>query len=92
MVKELIDMFHTDFLGVLLDRDIDCTIDLESGTKPVSIFSYRDDPMELKKLNEQLEDLLKKGFIRPTVSPWRALVLFVRKRMAQRECALTIFS
>ncbi|XP_070042924.1 uncharacterized protein [Nicotiana tomentosiformis] len=36
-------------------------------------------PTELKELKDQLKDLLDKGFIRPNTSPWRALVLFVRK-------------
>jgi len=37
-------------------------------------------PAELKELKEQLNDLLDKGFIRPSVSPWGAPVLFVRKK------------
>ena len=37
-------------------------------------------PAELKELKEQLKDLLDKGFIRPSVSPWGAPVLFVRKK------------
>ena len=37
-------------------------------------------PAELKKLKEQLANLLDKGFIRPSVSPWGAPVLFVRKK------------
>ena len=37
-------------------------------------------PAELKELKEQLTDLLEKGFIRPSTSPWGAPVLFVRKK------------
>ena len=37
-------------------------------------------PIELKELKEQLEDLLAKGYIRSSVSPWGAPVLFVRKK------------
>mgnify|MGYP004677911297 FL=1 len=37
-------------------------------------------PMELKELKVQLEDLLKKGFVRPSISPWGAPVLFVKKK------------
>src|SRR5687767_5040852 len=37
-------------------------------------------PAELKELKEKLKDLLDKGFIRPSISPWGALVLFVRKK------------
>ena len=37
-------------------------------------------PVELKELKFQLQELLEKGFIRPSVSPWGALVLFVKKK------------
>ncbi|XP_070013203.1 uncharacterized protein [Nicotiana sylvestris] len=37
-------------------------------------------PAELKELKEQLKDLLEKGFIRPSTSPWGTLVLFVWKK------------
>ena len=37
-------------------------------------------PAELKELKEQLKDLLDKGFIRPSISPWGAPVVFVRKK------------
>jgi hypothetical protein len=36
--------------------------------------------VELKELQMQLEELLKKGYIRPSVFPWGALVLFVKKK------------
>ncbi|KAL4032611.1 hypothetical protein IC575_005691 [Cucumis melo] len=37
-------------------------------------------PAELKELKVQLQELLDKGFIRPSVSPWGAPVLFVKKK------------
>ena len=37
-------------------------------------------PTKLKELKEQLQDLLQKGYIRPSVLPWGALVLFVKKK------------
>ena len=46
----------------------------------ISIPPYRMTPAELKELKEQLRDLLEKGFIRPSTSPWGAPVLFVRKK------------
>lgn len=49
------------------------------STKPISIPPYRMAPAELKELKDQLHNLLSKGFIRPSVSPWGALVLFVKK-------------
>ena len=50
-----------------------------SDTTPISRAPYRMAPAELKELKTQLEELLKKGFIRPSVSPWGAPVLFVKK-------------
>ena len=37
-------------------------------------------PVELKELKLQLQELLDKGFIHPSVSPWGALVLFIKKK------------
>ena len=50
------------------------------GTQPISIPPYRMAPAELNELREQLKDLLDKGFIRPSCSPWGAPVLFVKKK------------
>ncbi|KAH0657850.1 hypothetical protein KY289_026598 [Solanum tuberosum] len=60
--------------------EIDFGIDLLPDTQPISIPPYRMAPAELKKLKEQLKDLLDKGFIRPSISPWGAPVLFVKKK------------
>ena len=60
---------------------LDCfEILLQSGTAPISIAPYRMAPAELKELKVQLQELLDKGFIRPSVSPWGAPVLFVKKK------------
>ena len=56
------------------------TIDLIPGTKLISIPPFRMAPAELRELKAQLEELLSKGFIRPSISPWGALVLFVKKK------------
>lgn len=37
-------------------------------------------PTKLKELKEQLEDLIEKGFIQLSVSPWGAKVLFLMKK------------
>lgn len=58
-----------DFHGVPPNCDIDFDLDLELGTKPMYISPYWMAPTKLKKLEEKLEDLLKKGFITPIVSP-----------------------
>ena len=50
-----------------------------SDIAPISMPPYRMAPAELKELKEQLQELLDKGFIRPSTSPWGAPVLFVKK-------------
>ena len=55
-------------------------IELLPRSAPISIPSYRMAPVELKELKTQLQDLVDKGFIRPSVSPWGAPMLFVKKK------------
>ena len=73
-------MFPADLPGMPQDRDIDFCIDLELGTRPISIPPYRIAPAELSELKDQLQELLGKGFIRPSASHWGAPVLFVKKK------------
>ena len=80
IVNEFLHMFPEDLPGIPPEREIDFGIDLLPDTNPLSIPPYRMAPAELKELKEQLKDLLDKGFIRPSKSPWGAPVLFVRKK------------
>ncbi|WMV07858.1 hypothetical protein MTR67_001243, partial [Solanum verrucosum] len=80
MVNDFPEVFPEDLPGVPLEREIDFGIDLLPDTQPVSIPPYRMAPAELKELKEQLKDLLDKGFIKPSISPWGAPVLFVKKK------------
>ncbi|XP_070008291.1 uncharacterized protein, partial [Nicotiana sylvestris] len=70
VVREFPEVFPSDLPGMPPDRDINFCIDLAPGTQPISIPPYHMAPPELKELKEQLQDLLEKGFIRPSVSPW----------------------
>ncbi|XP_070036810.1 uncharacterized protein [Nicotiana tomentosiformis] len=79
VVRDFPDVFPADLSGMPPDRDIDFGIDLMSDTQPISILLYRMSPEELKELKKQLQELLDKGFIRPSVSPWGAPVVFVKK-------------
>jgi hypothetical protein len=75
----LVDLTGT--LGsVCRRREVEFSIDLVPGTKPVSMTPYRMSASELAELKKQLEDLMDKKFIRPSVSPWGAPVLIVRKK------------
>ena len=69
IVREFLDVFPADLPGMPPDRDIDFCIDLELGTCPISIPPYRMAPAELRELKAQLQELLSKGFIRPSASP-----------------------
>ncbi|XP_021754918.1 uncharacterized protein LOC110720219 [Chenopodium quinoa] len=80
VVNEFLDVFPDEILGMPPRREIDFTIDLVPGTTPISKAPYRMTPVEMSKLKEQLQDLLDKGYIRPSASPWGAPVLFVKKK------------
>ena len=80
IVCEYADVFPEDLPGLPPIRDIEFRIDLAPGTMPISVPAYRMAPTELKELKTQIEDLLNKGFIRPSASPWGAPVLFARKK------------
>ena len=80
--------FPNDIAGLPPEREVESTIDLIPGTQPISIPPYRMAPAELRELKAQLEELLSKGFIRPSISPWGAPVIFVKKKkdMSLRLC------
>ena len=66
--------------GLPPEREVEFAIELERGTAPISKAPYRMAPAELAELKKQLEELLEKGYIRPSVSPWGSPVLFVKKK------------
>jgi hypothetical protein len=73
-------MYSRRYPGLPPKRDIDFSVNLMPGAAPVSKAPYRMSTPELKELQLQLEELLKKGYICPSVSPWGAPVLFVKKK------------
>jgi hypothetical protein len=66
--------------GLPPDREVEFTIDLVLGAQLMHKAPYRMAPVELKELKEQLQEFLDRGFIHPSVSPWGAPVLFVKKK------------
>jgi hypothetical protein len=60
--------------------DIEFAIELQPRTAPISKRPYRMPPAELAELKKQLQELLDKGFIRPSTSPWGCPALFVKKK------------
>ncbi|KAA3483679.1 reverse transcriptase [Gossypium australe] len=79
-VRDFEDVFPEKLPGIPPDREVEFGIDLLPGTTPVSIAPYRTAPKELVELKVQIQELLDRGFIRPSVSPWGAPVLFVKKK------------
>ncbi|XP_073137249.1 uncharacterized protein [Henckelia pumila] len=61
-------------------KKVEFGIELVSGTTPISHVPYRLAPAKMRSLQQQLQDLLDKGSIRPNVLPWGALVIFVKKK------------
>ena len=80
VVREFLKVFPEDLPGLPPDREIEFAIDLAPGTAPISKAPYRMAPTELKELKIQLQELLDKGFVHPSFSPWGAPVLFVKKK------------
>ena len=72
--------FPNDIAGFPPEREVESTIDLIPGTEPIYIPPYMMAPAELRELKAQLEELLSKGFIRPSISPWGAPFLFLKKK------------
>ncbi|KAL4020671.1 hypothetical protein IC575_019452 [Cucumis melo] len=79
VVRDYPDVFHEELQGLPPHREVEFSIELEPGIVPISRAPYKMAPAELKELKVQLQELLEKGFIRPSVSPWGAPVLFVKK-------------
>ena len=80
MVCEFPNIFLDELPGLPPDRDVEFKIELVPGTTPISRRPYRMLPNELAKLKIQLQELLYKGLIRPSSSPWGCPALFVKKK------------
>ncbi|GJV86397.1 putative reverse transcriptase domain-containing protein [Tanacetum coccineum] len=80
VVQEFPEVFPEDLPGIPPTQQVEFRIDLVPGATPVARAPYRLAPSEMKELAEQLQELMDKGFIRPSSSPWGAPVLFVKKK------------
>ena len=80
MVNEFVSVFPKDLPGLPPNQEVMFEIEVLPGTAPISKEPYRMAPVELRELQVQLQELLDKGFIRPSYSPWGAPVLFVKKK------------
>ncbi|GJV23155.1 putative reverse transcriptase domain-containing protein [Tanacetum coccineum] len=80
IVRDFPEVFPEDLPGLPPTRQVEFQIDFVLGAAPVARTPYRLEPTEMKELSEQLKELSDKGIIRPSSSPWGALVLFVKKK------------
>jgi hypothetical protein len=77
---EFSDVFPEDLPSMPLDWDVEFTIELQPGTTPISRWPYKMAPNELAELKIQLKELLDKGYIHSSSSPWGCTTLFVKKK------------
>jgi hypothetical protein len=80
IVSEFLDVFPKELPGMPPKRKVEFAIELIPGTAPISKRAYRVSGPELVELKKKTDELLEKGYIRPSTSPWAAPVLFVEKK------------
>jgi hypothetical protein len=80
VVCEFPDVFPEYLSGMPPDRNVEFIIELQPGTTPISRRPYKMTPKELAELKVQLNELLDKGYIHPSSSPWGCPALFVKKK------------
>jgi hypothetical protein len=79
-VHEFPDVFPEDLPGMPLERASEFKIELQPGTTAIAKAPYKMSLLELVELKVQLQDLIDKGFIHPSSSPWGCVALFVSKK------------
>nr|KYP37421.1 Transposon Ty3-I Gag-Pol polyprotein [Cajanus cajan] len=80
VMRDFAEVFPDEVPGLPPTREMEFSIDLVPGVGPVSVAPYRMAPAELVELKGQLEDLLEKQLVRPSVSPGGAPLLLVKKK------------
>ncbi|GJU07524.1 putative reverse transcriptase domain-containing protein [Tanacetum coccineum] len=80
VIRNFPEVFPKELPGLPPPRQVEFRIDLVPGAAPIARAPYRLASSEMKELSVQLQELLEKGFIRPSSSPWGAPVLFVKKK------------
>jgi hypothetical protein len=80
VLSEFKDVFLNELPGLPSERELDFTIEIKPGAKPISKTPYRMTAPKLCELRMQLKELLDLGLIRPSVSPCGAPVIFVKKK------------
>ncbi|GKB64652.1 putative reverse transcriptase domain-containing protein [Tanacetum coccineum] len=74
IVRDFLEVFPKDLHGLPPPRQVEFQIELVPGAAPVARAPYRLAPSKMQELSNQLQELIDKGFIRPSSSPWGALL------------------
>jgi hypothetical protein len=80
ILKEYRDVLPEEVPGLPPRRDIEFSIELAPRAVSVSRTPYRMSTPELDELKMQLKEMMDKGYIQPSVSPWGAPILFIKKK------------
>lgn len=88
VIREYPNIFSEDLPRVPPERKVECQIDLLPSAAPIAKALYRLAPPEMQEFSTQLQELLKKGFIRPSSSPWGASSLFVKKKDGSHQMCI----
>ncbi|KAI3825582.1 hypothetical protein L1987_07073 [Smallanthus sonchifolius] len=89
IIRDNPEVFPEDLPGLPPYRQVKFQTNLAPGAVPIARAPCRLAPSELQELSTQLQELLDKGFIRRSSSPWGAPVLLSRRRTGPSACAST---
>ncbi|GKB12459.1 putative reverse transcriptase domain-containing protein [Tanacetum coccineum] len=92
VVREFPEVFPEDLPGLPPICQVEFQINLIPRTAPVARAPCRLAPSEMQELSNQLQELSYRGFIRPSTSPWRAPVLFVKKKDGSFRICSSVYS
>jgi hypothetical protein len=88
VVSKFLDVFPKGLLGMPPERKVEFAIELIPDTTPIYKRAYKVSGPELVELKKQIDELSKKGYIRPSTSPWAFPVLFVEKKDGTRRMCI----
>ncbi|KAL0368094.1 UNVERIFIED_CONTAM: hypothetical protein Scaly_1028300 [Sesamum calycinum] len=91
IVRDFLEVFPDDLPGLPPHKEVDFIVETVPGVAPISIALYRMTLVELQELKKQVEELLGKGFIRPSTSLWGASVVFVKKKDDSNKTSILLF-
>jgi hypothetical protein len=90
VISEFSDVFPDELPGMSHEHKVEFAIKLIPSVALISKRAYRVSRAELVELKKQFDELLEKGYIRTSTSPWIALLLFVDKKdNTKRMCRLS---